>query len=111
MVDAAQESLALLVAEPDAPRRRIVLALDVPEPAVTPTGRGRSGVRIDGPVKLSTVVSVHVDEIESAGTVAAAVGALGGAAAGDEDAQFLLDEAEACDLLWYDISEIDDLIG
>ena len=60
---------------------------------------------------LKKVVSVHVDEVESQPAIAAALEALPAAADGDEDAQFLLDEAEACDLLWYDISEIDDLIG
>jgi len=73
-------------------------------------GAQRSSVRLTGPVALSKVVSVHVDEAESEATIAAAVGALAAAAEGDDDARFQLDEAEACDLLWYDVSEIDDLI-
>jgi hypothetical protein len=57
------------------------------------------------------VVSVHIDEVDSQATIAVAVDALAAAADGDDDARFQLDEAEACDLLWYDISEIDDLVG
>jgi hypothetical protein len=111
LIEAAEASLRLLALEPQAPRRRVVVAVDVPESAVSPGGGQRSSVRIAGPVQLSTVVSVHVDEVESEPTVAAAVDALDAAADGDDDALFQLDEAEACDLLWYDISEIDDLIG
>ena len=110
LIDAAEASLRLLAQEPQAPRRRVVVALDVPDDLVRPGGEHRSSGRVTGPVKLSTVVSVHGDEVESEATIVAAVGALDSAADGDEDARFQLDEAEACDLLWYDISEIDDLI-
>jgi hypothetical protein len=111
MIEAAEASLRLLALEPQTPRRRVVVAVDIPETLVAPGGEHRSSVRVNGPVELSRVVSVHVDEVESEPTVAAAVQALAAAEAGDDDAQFQLDEAEACDLLWYDISEIDDLIG
>jgi hypothetical protein len=111
MIDAAESSLRLLAGEPLAPRRRVVVAIDVPEAVVSAGGEHRSSVRIAGPVDLSRVVSVHVDEVESEPTIGAAVEALAAAADGDDDARFQLDEAEACDLLWYDISEIDDLIG
>jgi hypothetical protein len=113
LIDAAEASLRLLAADPPAPRRRVVVAVDVAEAVVSPAGGGpyRSSVSIGGPIELSRVVSVHVDEVESTDTIVVAVDALDAAAEGDEDAQFQLDEAEACDLLWYDISEIDDLIG
>jgi hypothetical protein len=115
LIDAAEASLAVLALDPEVPRRRVVVAADVPDGLVTSsgqaTGKGRSAVLIKGPVHLSTVVSVHVDEVESQPVIAAAVGALTAAEAGDDDARFLLDEAEGCDLLWYDVSEIDDLIG
>ena len=112
LIDAAEASLRLLADEPLAPRRRVVVAVDVAETLVAPgSGEHRSAVRISGPIELSRVVSVHVDEVESQDTIATAVAALTAAADGDDDAQFQLDEAEACDLLWYDISEIDDLIG
>jgi hypothetical protein len=111
LMDAAEASLAVLAREPEVPRRRVVVAADVPDGSVTPSGFARSAVLIKGPVSLSAGVSVHVDEVQSEPVIAAAVAALPAAAAGDEDARFLLDEAEACDLLWYDVSEIDDLIG
>jgi hypothetical protein len=111
LIEAAEASLRLLAAEPLSPRRRVVVAVDVPDDLVAPGGEHRSSVRVTGPIELSRVVSVHVDEVESQETIAAAVDALAAAAGGDDDARFQLDEAEACDLLWYDISEIDDLIG
>lgn len=111
LIDAAESSLRLLALQPEAPRRRVVVAIDVPESLVAPGGEHRSSVRIAGPVALSRVVSVHVDEVDSEPTIVAAVDALAAAADGDDEARFQLDEAEACDLLWYDISEIDDLIG
>lgn len=111
MVDAAEASLQVLAEHPDAPRRRVVIAADVPDEVVRPANTGtRSGVTIDGPVPLSKVVSIHVDEEDATEVVDQAVGALAAAGAGDDDARFLLDEAEALDLLWYDVTEIDDLV-
>lgn len=109
MLDAAEASLSLLAADPDAPRRRVVVSADVSDAAVTPGGRFRSSVVVGVPVPLAAVVSIHVDEPEAEATIEAAVQALAAAAAGDDDAQFLIDEAEACDLLWYDVSELGDL--
>lgn len=111
MIDAAESSLRLLALDPQAPRRRVVLALDMPESLVAPEGSSRSSVSLTQLVKLSEVASLHVDEVQSQSTIASAVQALAAAEDGDDDARFQLDEAEACDLLWYDISEIDDLIG
>ncbi len=117
MIDAAESALGLLAHEADRPdhpgtaHRRVVLALDVPDAGVIPGQGSRSAVRIAGPLTLSQVVSVHLDEPESEPVIAAATAAYAAARAGDDDAQFLLDEAEACDLLWYDVTEIDDLVG
>lgn len=111
LTDAAQSSLRLLAADPDAPRRRVVLAADVPDAAVRPTaGEQRSLVLVSADVVLADVASVHVDEAGVEPTVAAAVAALPAAAAGDDDALFAVDEAEANDLLWYDVTEIPDLV-
>jgi hypothetical protein len=110
MLDAAEASLDLIGADPDAPRRRVVVAADVPDDAVVPGGRFRSSVRVACAVPIGSVVSVHVDEPEAEDVVRAAVAAVPAAAAGDEDAQFLLDEAESRDLLWYDVSELGDLV-
>jgi hypothetical protein len=110
LLEAAEASLELLGADPSAPRRRVVVAADAPEAVVKPGGRFRSSVRLQAPVELGTIVSLHVDETGVEDTIAAAVAAVAAVAAGDEDAQFLVDEAEACDLLWYDVTELGDLV-
>jgi hypothetical protein len=110
LLEAAEASLHLLAKDPDAPRRRVVVAADVPDAVVIPGGTFRSSVRLQAPVELSSVVSLHVDEAGVAETIATAVQAAEAAAAGDDDAQFLVDEAEACDLLWYDVTELADLV-
>ena len=108
--DAAQASLRLLAADPGAPRRRVVVAADVPDAAVTAGRTVRSSVVLQAVVPRSDVASVHLDEAGAEPVVAAAVEALEAADAGDDDAGFLLDEAEAADLLWYDVTEIGRLV-
>lgn len=109
LTEAAEASLRMLADDPRIPRR-VVLALDVPATAVRPGGDHRSSVTLEVEVSLSEVVSLHVDEPEAEDTMLSAIAALTAADAGDEDAQFLIEDANACDLLWYDISELDDLI-
>lgn len=112
LTDAAQTSLRLLAEDDDAAPRRVVVAAELPDPAVRPAPvDGRSRVRLAAPVPMDAVASVHVDEPEAEPIVAVAVRALPAADAGDDDALFALDEAEACDLLWYDVSEIPQLIS
>lgn len=108
MVEAAQASLRLLADDPQAPRRRIVVAADVDDRLVVPDAshRYRSGVRIAGGVALRAVVSVHLDEDDAMATVDAACRALADADAGDDDAAFTVEEAEGFDLLWYDVTEL-----
>jgi hypothetical protein len=112
MTEAAEASLRLIAEADDAPRRRVVVAADVPDGAVRPApDEGfRSAVRLSADVPLDAVASVHVDELEAEPVVMAAVAALEAADGGDDDARFLLDEAEATELLWYDVSEIPDLV-
>ena len=109
MVDAAEASLRMLATLPDAERRRVVVAADVPEGAVRAGGTFRSSVTVAVTVPLDGVASIHIDGPDAAPIVQAAIDALAAADAGDDDARFLLDEAEACDLLWYDVSELDRL--
>jgi hypothetical protein len=110
LLEAAEASLELLADDETAPRRRVVVAADVPAAVAAPSGRFRSSVRLQAPLDLSSVVSVHVDEEGVEDTIATAAAAVLAAAAGDDDAQFLVDEAEACDLLWYDATELGDLV-
>jgi hypothetical protein len=104
---AAHASLRLVeVTDP----RRVVVAADVPDSAVRvlPGELGEVEVAVD--VRLELVASVHVDDVEAAADVAAAVQALDAASAGDEDAGFVVDGAEGHELLWYDVSELDALL-
>lgn len=112
LMDAAQACLDLLAGEPRAPRRRAVVAVDVPAAEVLPAaGEDRSAVLVGADLSVADIVSIHLDEPDAEPRVAAAIEALPAARAGDDDATFLVDEAEACDLLWYDVSELGDLLG
>lgn len=113
---AAAGSLRLLAADDTAPRLRVVLAAEVPdrvvEPVVAdPMSGDRAAVRVTAAVPLVKVAAVHVDDTAAATAVDAAVRALPAADAGDDDARFLLDEAEAHELQWYASSEISELAG
>jgi len=106
---AAAASLELLAADESAPRRRVVVAADVPDPAVRPVVGERAGVIVSVGVPLAEVGAAHVDDPAATAAVEAAVRALVGVDAGDEDAQFLLAEAAAHELGWYAPSEIREL--
>src|ERR671932_708708 len=110
--EAAEASLRLLAGE-GGPNRRGVVAADVPDAAVRPRASEpyRSAVTVVSAVSLGDVASVHVDEAEAQDVVAQAVRSLPAADAGDDDARFALDEAEAAELLWYDVTEIPDLVN
>ncbi|WP_073947898.1 DUF6912 family protein [Streptomyces kebangsaanensis] len=114
---AALASLRLLAMDPGAPRRRVVVAVDVPDStAVADPDRGLDPaalgeVRVAGPVPLARAAAVHVDVDDAEADVTAAAEALGAADAGDDDAQFVVDGAEDHELLWYATQEIPDLVG
>jgi hypothetical protein len=109
---AAQESLTLLREDPSTPRRRAVIAVDVPAAATVRADEelGSSAVRLAIEVTLPDVAAVHVDGAEAEPDVAAAIEALPAAAAGDADAQFTVDGAEDHEPLWYDPTELDELL-
>ncbi|MFD7232232.1 DUF6912 family protein [Streptomyces sp. NPDC059881] len=114
---AAAASLRQLAGDPGVARRRVVVAVDVPDGAATADpgqalGSASLGeVRIAAAVPLVKAASVHVDSGEAESDVAAAAGALGAADHGDDDAQFIVDGAEDHELLWYGVQEIPGLIG
>jgi hypothetical protein len=113
MTHAARASLRLLAAEPDAPRRRVVLAADVPDSQVGHNGSFDEAalVKISAPIPLARIVSGHVDDPLAGSDIEAAVAALAAADAGDEDARFAVDGAEGHDLLWYASQELSQLAG
>ncbi|MEV4754791.1 hypothetical protein AB0J86_06715 [Micromonospora sp. NPDC049559] len=109
---AAQAALRLLRAAPDAPRRRVVVSVDLPAAEV---GRGdgelgSSLVRLARPVPVGAVAAIHLDGAEATPEVEAAVEVVEEALAGDPDAQFTVDGAEDHELEWYDPSELDPLL-
>ncbi|MFE1783332.1 DUF6912 family protein [Streptomyces sp. NPDC059506] len=114
---AAQAALRLLAIDPQAPRRRVVVAVDTPDgDAVADPDRGLDpssvgAVRLAAPVELAKAAAVHLDADDAEEDVAAAAAALGAADAGDDDAQFTVDGAEDHELLWYATQEIPTLIA
>jgi hypothetical protein len=111
MQAAAQASLRRLAADPSAPRRRVVLAADVPDAAVTRApAAGRSAVTVSADVLLTDIASAHVDLLDAEPDVAAACAALPAADRGDEDAAFTVDGAAGHELAWYAPQELPDLL-
>ncbi|CAL9462679.1 DUF6912 family protein [Streptomyces sp. enrichment culture] len=114
---AALASLRLLAADPGAVRRRVVVAVDVPdgsasaEPGRGPDPAALGEVRVERTVPLAKAASVHVDADDAEEDVTAAVEALAAADGGDDDAQFVVDGAEDHELLWYATQEIPNLVG
>jgi hypothetical protein len=105
---AAEASIALIAADPAAPRRRVVVAAEIADPsaiaASTDADRSSRGqVSVGCPVPLSWVAAVHVDDQSAEDAVAAA--------AADPDDGFVAGEAAAHELLWYATQEVDDLVA
>jgi hypothetical protein len=109
LLAAARASLRLLDIDPMANRRRVVLAGDVPDDAVTPVDdpdTDRGAVRVTGDVRLQDVASAHIDGADAEDDVRAAVNVVLEADLGSEDAQFVVDQAEGHELAWYARQEI-----
>jgi hypothetical protein len=112
MLEAARASLRLLDADPDAARRRFVVALDAAEADVqVRDDLDRGVVRLRGSVPLSAVASVHLDDAEAEAAVAAAAAAVTAADLGDEAAQDTVDDAEGHELCWYATQELDEVLA
>ncbi|GAA3131200.1 DUF6912 family protein [Nonomuraea salmonea] len=117
LTEAARASLRMLAADRadgvDAPARRVVIAAEVPEGAVSAGAaleeRGR--VRLAQPVPMTKVAAVHIDDHDAEPDIEAAIAALPASDAGDDDARFTVDGAEAHELMWYATQEIPDLLG
>ncbi|MEU6759095.1 hypothetical protein [Streptomyces sp. NPDC046685] len=111
---AALASLRLLAADASAPRRRVVVALDVDDKAVTATpgvDEDTLGqVSLGAAVRLAVAAAVHVDADDAEEDVAAAARALDAADGGDADAQFVVDGADDHELLWFGVQEIPGLL-
>ncbi|MFJ9621477.1 DUF6912 family protein [Streptomyces sp. NPDC101181] len=114
---AAAASLRMIAGRSDEARRRVVVAVDVPDgEALADPDQGLSAsslgeVRIAAALPLAKAAAVHVDADDAERDVAAAAAALGAADLGDDDAQFTVDGAEDHELLWFGVQEIGQLIG
>jgi hypothetical protein len=117
LTEAARASLRMLAADRadglDVAARRVVIAVDVPDDAVSMSAdlEERARVRLAAAVPLVEIAAAHVDDLSAVEDVEAAVAALPAADRGDDDARFVVDGAEANDLLWYATQEIPDLVG
>jgi hypothetical protein len=109
LLGAARASLRLIDNDPTAARRRVVLAADVPEGAVSPIDdpdTDRGAVRVEAEIGLSDVASAHIDGADAEDDVRAAVNVVLEADLGSDDAQFVVDQAEGHELAWYARQEI-----
>ncbi|RVW05807.1 DUF6912 family protein [Rhodococcus xishaensis] len=113
MAEAARASLRLIGAgalgdEGDGAKpmyRRAVVAADV-DSAVFRPDLDDAVVRLGDVVTLSQVASVHVDLAEAEADVENAAGVVDAADLGDEDAEFVLGDAEDHELAWYATQEL-----
>jgi hypothetical protein len=109
MLAAARQSLRLLDAAPDAPRRRVVLAADVPDAEVSWQAYDDepAAVAVAAAIPVTALAAGHIDDPGAAADVAAAADAVAAADAGDDDASFAVDSAEAHELAWYATQELE----
>lgn len=85
--------------------RRVVVAADVTGAAARPD-LDDAVVRLAGPVTYRQVASIHVDLSDAEPAIAKAVDVVDAADMGDEDAEFLLGDAEDHQLAWYAAQEL-----
>ena len=109
LLAAARASLRLIDVDPTAARRRVVIAADVPDSAVSPIDdpdTDRGAARIEGDIRVRDVASAHIDGADAEDDVRGAVNVVLEADLGSEDAQFVVDQAEGHELAWYATQEI-----
>jgi hypothetical protein len=104
---AARASLRLLQeSEP----RRVVLAVDAPDAAVSVRDDLDEGaVELSAAVPWPAVAAALVDAQEAEDDVRLAIGQVDAADLGDADAEFAVSSTEDHELLWYATQEIPDL--
>lgn len=106
--EAARASMRLLAAEVDdeggLPVRRAVLVADA-EAKLRPD-LDDSVVKIAGEVALDRIIAAYVDIAEAEPAVKAAIAVIDTADLGDDDAEFVVGDAQDHDLAWYATQEL-----
>jgi hypothetical protein len=109
MAEAAMASLRLLAVELDADPlarpRRAVISADVGGVTNRPD-LDAAVVKLSGPVLMSQIASVHVDNEAAEQAVRAAATVVEEADLGDADAEFTVGDAEDHELAWYAPQEL-----
>ena len=105
--EAALASLRLLAGEgmSDLPPRRAVVVADV-EGATARPDLDDAVVRLSAPISYDEVVAAYVDNAEAEPAVRPAIEAVDAADLGDEDAEFVVGDAQDHDLAWYAPQEL-----
>lgn len=105
--DAALASLRLLAGEGAStmPPRRAVVVAEVADPTPRPD-LDDAVVRLSGPIALADVIAAYVDNADAEAAVLAAIEVVDEADLGDEDAEFVVGDAQDHDLAWYASQEL-----
>lgn len=105
--EAAMASLRLLAGEGvgDLPPRRAVVEAEVDDATVRPD-LDDAVVRLAGPISFDDVIAAYVDNAEAESAVLPAIEAIDEADLGDEDAEFVVGDAQDHDLAWYAPQEL-----
>ena len=109
--EAALASLRLLAGEgtSDLPPRRAVVVAEV-EGATARPDLDDAVVRLSAPIAFTDVIAVYVDNADAEQAVVPAIEAVDAADLGDEDAEFIVGDAQDHDLAWYAAQELPFLI-
>ena len=105
--DAALASLRLLAGEGTSglPPRRAVVVAEV-EGATARPDLDDAVVRLSGPIAYDDVIAAYVDNADAEPAVVPAIEAVDAADLGDEDAEFIVGDAQDHDLAWYAPQEL-----
>jgi len=105
--EAALASLRLLAEEAmsSMPPRRAVLEAEVGDATARPD-LDDAVVRLSGPIAFDDVIAAYVDNAEAEAAVLPAIEAVDEADLGDEDAEFVVGDAQDHDLAWYGPQEL-----
>ncbi|MFL6083766.1 MAG: DUF6912 family protein [Mycobacterium sp.] len=105
--EAALASLRLLAGEgtSDLPPRRAVVVAEVGAATARPD-LDDAVVRLSGPISYDDVIAAYVDNADAEPAVVPAIDAIDAADLGDEDAEFIVGDAQDHDMAWYAPQEL-----